>query len=181
MAETGPQDSVYWSILAAIQSQLRSNVAFTTFGSVRGIPSENIVIRMAPVYARKDDSTVWNVPKPGIVISPARTIQVQTKGGSWNVDDVRYPVLIQVVDGEMSGYDEARCRAWTKWLEQIRKYLCHGNLKLAVFDGRGFVNIVYTPTTDVLDDRMFYLHGSCVGFLSVVAESLEPRDPLGTN
>lgn len=174
-------DAVFWSILVAIRDQLRTNVAFTTFGQVRGIPPENVQIRMAPAYARRDDSTIWSVPKPGVIVTPARSLKVQTTGGGWNVDDVSYPVLIQVVDGETSSYDEDRCRAWLKWLEQIRKYLCHSNLKLAVFEDRGFVDILYAPSTDVLDERLFYVHGSCVGLLNIVAVSREGRDPLGTN
>lgn len=174
-------DAVFWEILVAIRDQLRTNVAFTSFGSVKGIPPENIVIRMAPPYAKRDDSNLWAVAKPGIVICPARTIKVETAGGTFSLDDVHYPVLIQVVDNEMSGYDEMRCRAWLKWLEQARKYLCHGNLKLAVFQDKGHVNILYCPATEVLDDRLFYVHGSCVGLLSVIAESRERRDPQGTN
>jgi hypothetical protein len=174
-------DAVYWDILLAIRDQLRSNVAFVSFGQVPQLKPEHIQIRMAPPYARKDDSTLWNVPKPGIVICPARTISVDGKGGAWSLDDVRYPVLIQVVDTEMSGYDEERCRSWLKWLEQIRKYVCHSNLKLAVFQDKGHVNITYCPTTETLDERLFYVHGSCVGLLMVLVEALEPRDPQATN
>lgn len=174
-------DAVYWELLVAIRDQLRTNVAYPSVGSVKGIPAENIVIRMAPPYGRKDDDTFWQINTPGIVICPSRTVTAQSKGGSWNLDMISYPIMIQLVDGELSSFNDDRMRAWLKWQEMTRKYLIHSNLKLAVFQDKGHVDITYIPTSQVLDDRLFYVHGRCVSMLYMVAQSLEPRNPLSTN
>ncbi len=172
-------ESVYWKILSSIRDQLRTQVAFAGLQDIPGIPKENIIIRMPPPYARRKDG--MDVLNPGIVITPGRQIMTESSGGMWSLDDIRYPVLVQLVDAEFSTYNESRMRCWLKWLEQVRKYLCHGNLKLAVMEDSGYVDIVYCPSTNVLDEGQFYLHADCVGLIALVCESREQRDPLGTN
>lgn len=174
-------DAVYWDILVTIRNQLRTEVAFEGFDGVDPIPPEQIIIKFPPPYNRRKDGAYSEALSPGIVITPGRQVQVEAVGGTWEFDDVRYPVLIQLVDTEMDEYHEARMRSWLKWLEQVRKYLCHGNLKTAVMEDKGFVSIVYAPSTNVLDESQFYILQNCVGLISIVCESREPRDPLGTN
>jgi hypothetical protein len=175
------QDAVYWDILVAMRDQLRA-IGFPAFGDVAGIPPEHIQIRMPPPHQNKksDKPTILEELTPGILLTPARSVNTQVKGGSWNLDEVMYSVLIQLIDREPSRFDEMRMRAWLKWLEQIRKYFSHGNLKLAVFQGKGFVDITYCPEISVLDPKLFYVYDLCIGMIQVTAQSLEPRDEQAT-
>lgn len=170
--------SVYWSILSEVQDQLRNRVELPSHANIPQITREAIVIRPCPTG---EDSKDWlaNEKKPGIVISPGKTIRIPPEGGNSCNDDVYYPVLIQLIDSDQDRSNENRLQAWLIWLEAIRKYFSCGNLRNEVFSTPGYVDLALMSQVDLLNSKMFTISRFAMFYLGLEVISREPHSTNG--
>lgn len=170
--------SVYWDILYQVQAQIRSQVDLTGVNDIPAIPDAAVVIRRQQTGT---DSHDWyhDEAKPGIVISPSRVINIPPDGGDNCDDDVWYPVMLQIIDNDSERANEDRIKAWTKWLENLRKYFSCGNLRNEVFTSAGYVDLVLVDQIALLDERQYVMSRYCVFALALRVKSRESHDPNG--
>lgn len=170
---------VYYDILIAVRDQVISQNLMPSVDGVKAVPEPHIQIWMAP--ALNVGKEKWqDAPTPGLLISPSRTVRVPPGAGTTSFDDVHYPVLLQIVDREVTRDSLERIKALLTWSENLRKYFNQQNLRLAVYGSGGTVDIGYISSQDILDERLFGFHHQCLSYIPLTYISREPRDQNGS-
>lgn len=168
---------VYFDILSAVRTQIRA-LTLSGVGSTPSVANEAIVLQNLPYGA--EDAYDSNAMVPGVIISPALSVELDIEAGNNCEDDVQYPVIIQIIDHCQDRSDEDRLHSWLKWAQQIRRYLNHQNLQLAVHDSEGYVDTAFVDSVSALDQKKYVLEKRCVQAIKVIVIAREPRDENGS-
>ena len=167
-------DAVFWQILEAVQTLLRS-LTFSAQGSdsVATIEDSAIVIRKLKHGDPDKDERKRDERTPGWIISPGSRISRPPEAGTNIRDDVYYPVLAQLIDKD-NFKRENNLQSYLKWLEQAAKVI-HSQPMSDVQSAEGIVDIAHAVVTDTVDESMWVKHKQFVGGVEIVAVSREPR------
>lgn len=173
----------FFNVLLEVQSQIIQFVDLSGVGSgpnaIEGIKDEHIVIELVPlIHSGKERRN--NALTPGVVIVPGHSIRSDPSSGENNRDDIDLPISIQIVDRELSTGNIDRIHAVLKWEQNIRQHFNNQNLRKEVFDSDGYVDLVYIPSVDIVDERLFGHHHQMVMSINLIAKSRGARSAEGS-
>ena len=175
--------SVFMDVLSQVEKQIKERVSLIGVGDYGAVPRDNILIRSREIGADEDGGGYQSEDQiPGVIISPSRKVDVPPDGGENCEDLIIYFVSIQVVDSSYTRYHKDQLDSWLLWVQNLRRYFNHGNLRLTIDSTKGRLIKVLVPEqnrVDPLDKEMFYVSRLCVGAIPLEVHVLEPRDSEG--
>lgn len=168
-------DAVLWQILESVRDGLRNDLSFLVQGSdnTRPIKDASIIIHKSSPRDRDTRKNNRRHTVPGIVITPPSNTVRNPYEGTNERDDVRYTILIQIIDGD-SGSSIDNLRTYLKWQEQIGKYLNSQGLT-DVMSSDGWVTLGWVKTVDNIDEKDWVTDDRFVSGILVEFISREPR------
>jgi len=165
-------DAVLWTILETVRDVLRNNLVFQAMGDddVETIDPKNITIEKVAIRQRESDRVFAYHETPGIVLSTPSSIITNPNEGENARDDVRYPVLFQVIDKD--NQERIRgLRTYLKWIEQITKAFRNQPLPcdpLSVWNAE-------VRTADIVNEGLWVNNGLFVAAITITFVSRETR------
>lgn len=139
----------------------------------RAITSDAIVVRKCNTAQRENDQWHANETMPGIVISPAMSIQYSDTAGENNRDDIVYPILFQLIDRDESKNDNLH--TYLHWQQLVAKAF-HQTQRTT--DPSSSLYCIINATVsqvDSVDERLWVRHRQFVGGVVVQFLSRESR------
>lgn len=163
-----------WRILEWMEKELKK-IPWVSFGNCSRPKAESILI--LPLHltqpAERGQQTTDHLAdlRPGVVISPARTV---SNGGSLNCeDDAEYPIVVQMFDRDMATRPQRdRVRTWLMWEQQVRHFFSQS-------DFRGEIDSVMwsaVPSSQWLSKNGFEASRDALWAVPVIVKNREPRD-----
>ena len=169
---TVPQDlSVVSRIAIEMQKLLRAREwRAVAHEKVRPINSEAIVIRAYRTPQKEGEKGYRQEATPGLIITLPR--RIFRPGGENSEDEVRYQLLVQIVDENPDESDGLH--TYAKWQQTISRLFSRTDLDQTVFDEDGYVYYGHATELDVFDDSLFNRHDLAVCGVMVDFISNEP-------
>lgn len=177
--------SVYADILTQFRQQTIQYVDLSGEGKVPGLSGAlkeaSVRIWFGPGRVGTDRKDLLKTaPMPGVLFTPRRAVR-RSPGEGYNSEDYdHYDVLCQIVDNSEERDNLDFIRTWTRWEQNLSWHFHNQNLRLKVFNEEGYCNIVYSPETDVSDDRMWDVHSRMVMAIVFDVPVLHRRPPEGS-
>lgn len=166
-----------WRILEWMQSELRK-MPWNAAGECSRPKTDNIIILpfalTQPVEGEREDRQDFlRDLRPGVVLSPARMVNVE---GTLNCeDDVLYPITVQFFDKDAGTRPKAeRVRSWLMWEQQVRQFFSES-------DFRGEIDTVMwsrVPSSQWASKAGFEVSRYALWAVPVVVRNREPRDAV---
>jgi hypothetical protein len=168
------KDATLWRILKAARDGLRNDIVFERMGTDSTAPAirdDAIDIRKYSP-GRDYEKEFRQAEKPGILISPASRMPQDPFAGENTRDDIRYPVLFQIIDHD-DGDRERNLRTYLKWQEQVWKYFA--SQQLIDESGECVAFIAYFEMLDAVDKKLWVQHELFVAGVRIDFFSQESR------
>jgi len=141
----------------------------------RPVKESHVILRDTPGDEAEDDSEgEKNIQRPAIIITPMGSESMVDKGQNSH-DDIKYEILIQIVDDVPAKRNTVRRKTYAYWFSQIRKELQANPYKAEIAPATADIFLIQVTKITPAQERDFRVHNQMKVGIVVNAYVREPR------